>query len=110
MVVLAVERERLVVKSQTYGSHTYIVLRLCKAHSQGVVALTSTHTAYKVHQCRVGKIVGHSTVEIECTLGWEPSAHCHCVAIELGFHKVTAYRNRNTVFALCVGLYKLSVF
>ena len=94
MVILAVERERLVVELQRDGGYTDVVLRSTETDSQRVVSFTATDTAYKIDQRGVGKVVDHFTIEVERALMGETSAIGQAVTIELGFDVVLANRDR----------------
>ena len=109
VVVQAVQRERLIIERQLDGGNTDIVVRHTEANSQRVVALATAHTAYEVHQCGVGKVVLHPTVEVEGTLCGPAATVNHLVVIDLGLHEVFANRHGDFVVAVLVGLLHLAV-
>ena len=109
MVVLTVERERLVVECQLDSSHTDVVPRRTEAYSQRVVAQATAHTTDKIHQGGVGKVVLYGAVEVEHTLCGIASACNHGVAAELGLHKMLANRHGKLIVAAGVTLYHLAV-
>ena len=108
-VVLAVERERLVVQPQLYGSSADVVSRLAEAHGQCVVAHASADAPHEVDEGGVGEIVLHGTLEVIGALRGEASAADHGVAVEPGLYIVLADGHGDAVEAVAVGGLQLSV-
>ena len=106
---IGIEQERLVAQLQRNLGLADVVLRGSEAHGQCVGPCATSHTAHEVDQRRVGKVVGHGTVEVEAALSREASAADHRVAVELGFNEVLAYGHRHAVKAVGIGLHNLTI-
>ena len=109
VVVLTVQRERLIVECQLYGGNAYVVLRQVEAHGQCVVAQTAAHTTYEVHQRGVSKVVLHGAVEVERSRSGPASARHHRMSAQLGFYEVLTNGYGDVVFAITFALHHLAI-
>ena len=110
LVVVVVEETALVVQLQRNLGFADEVLRLAEAHGQGVVPRGAIHATHEVHQRRVGKIVGHGSVEVVQFVACGEATSCHHrVSIHFGRHIVLADGHRHRVVAVGIGLHRLAV-
>ena len=110
VVVLAVERERLVVQAEGDSCHTDIVLRLTEANGYSVVVLSTGYTPREVNQGGVEEIVLYAVCEVVGSFQGEASTVHHVVAVlQFGFHVVFPDRYVYAVVAVLIGLLRFAV-
>ena len=106
VLVLYVERERLVVKPQRDGSRTDIVLRGTETYRQRVIGGTSGYTADKIDERRIEEIVLHAVSEVKFSYGRVSTTRYHRVTGQFGFHIVLADRHTHAIVTIGIGGHK----